>query len=195
MCGIAGVINPEIKEKDGVIREMVSRIFHRGPDEDGFFIDENVALGMRRLSIIDLSTGKQPITSADDKTLIFLNGEIYNYKELKRDLESKGYKFKTQTDTEVILHMFEEYGENMLLKLRGMFAFSIYNKETRDIFIARDFFGIKPLYYLKDKEKIVAFSSEVKSLLVYPNFETVINDAAVYNYLAFQYNPLQTFCT
>ena len=200
MCGIAGVISPEIKEKDGVIREMISQIFHRGPDEDGFFVDENVALGMRRLSIIDLSTGKQPITSADGKLLIFLNGEIYNYKELREDLISKNCVFKTHTDTEVVLHMFELYGEKMLPQLRGMFAFSIYNIETKNIFIARDFFGIKPLYYLKNpstqtsKEKIVAFSSEIKSLLSCPGYKTIINDSAVYNYLSFQYNPLnETF--
>ena len=194
MCGIAGVINPQIKEKDDVVREMVSRIFHRGPDEDGFFVDENVALGMRRLSIIDLSTGKQPITSSDDKLLIFLNGEIYNYKELREELITKGYVFKTHTDTEVVLHMFELYGEKMLSKLRGMFAFSIYNTETKTIFLARDFFGIKPLYYFKDKEKILAFSSEIKSFLSIPGFKSVINDSAVYNYLAFQYNPLpETF--
>jgi asparagine synthase (glutamine-hydrolysing) len=198
MCGIAGIINPQIKEKDNVIREMVSRIFHRGPDEDGFFIDENVALGMRRLSIIDLSTGKQPITSADGKLLIFLNGEIYNYKILREELIAKGCVFKTHTDTEVVLHMFEIYGEKMLPQLRGMFAFSIYNTETKTIFLARDFFGIKPLYYLKDttskKNKILAFSSEIKSFLSYPGFESIVNDSAVYNYLSFQYNPLdETF--
>lgn len=198
MCGIAGVINPKKKEKDSVIREMVSQIIHRGPDEDGFFIDENVALGMRRLSIIDLSTGKQPITSADDKLLIFLNGEIYNYKELREELVAKGIIFKTNTDTEVVLHMFEIYGEKMLTRLRGMFAFSIYNTETKTIFLARDFFGIKPLYYLKDtsskQEKILGFSSEIKSFLSYPGFKTIVNDSAVYNYLSFQYNPLdETF--
>ncbi len=194
MCGIAGIIDPKTKEKEVAIREMVSRIVHRGPDEDGFFIDQNVSLGMRRLSIIDLSTGKQPITSADGKLLIFLNGEIYNYKELREELLAKNCVFKTHTDTEVILHMYELYGEEMLTRLRGMFAFSIYNTETKEIFIARDFFGIKPLYYLKNKEKIVAFSSEIKSFLSYPEFKIRINDFAVYNYLSFQYNPLdETF--
>jgi asparagine synthase (glutamine-hydrolysing) len=194
MCGIAGVISPETKEKEGVIKEMVSKIIHRGPDEDGFFVDENVALGMRRLSIIDLSTGKQPITSADGKLLIVLNGEIYNYKELRKELVNKGCIFKTHTDTEVVLYMFQLYGEEMLPRLRGMFAFCIYNLETKEIFIARDFFGIKPLYYLKKEGKILAFSSEIKSFLSFPGFKTVINDSAVYNYLSFQYNPLdETF--
>ncbi|MFH0755635.1 MAG: asparagine synthase (glutamine-hydrolyzing) [bacterium] len=209
MCGIAGIINPETKEKEKIIREMVSQIFHRGPDEDGFFIDENTALGMRRLSIIDLFTGKQPIISADGKLLIFLNGEIYNYKELREELINKGYVFKTQTDTEVVLYMFKEYGEKMLTSLRGMFAFCIYDIENKTIFLARDFFGIKPLYYLKNSEaskqknsnsqnikneKILAFSSEIKSFLSFPDFKTVINDNAIYNYLSFQYNPLdETF--
>lgn len=194
MCGIAGVLNPNIEDKEGVIGAMVKAIVHRGPDDDGFFVDKNVGLGMRRLSIIDLSTGRQPITSADDKILIFFNGEIYNYKELRADLEKKGYRFKTTTDTEVILHMFEEYGEKMLTALRGMFTFCIYDAVSKKAFIARDFFGIKPLYYLMQDEKIVAFSSEIKSLLLYPGFKSEVNDTAVYNYLSFQYNPLvETF--
>jgi asparagine synthase (glutamine-hydrolysing) len=194
MCGIAGVIDPKIEGKEVVAREMVSRIFHRGPDEDGFFVDENVALGMRRLSIIDLSTGKQPIWSQDGKKCIFFNGEIYNYKELKTGLENGGRKFFTNSDTEVILQMFEEHGEKCLPKLRGMFAFCVYDTETKTFFLARDFFGIKPLYYLKIGEKITAFSSEIKSFLSFPDFKPEVNDAAVYNYLQFQYNPLdQTF--
>ncbi len=202
MCGIAGIIDPKIEDKGVAMREMVSRIFHRGPDEDGFFVDENVALGMRRLSIIDLSTGKQPITSSSEKLLIFFNGEIYNYKELHEELVAQGCVFKTHTDTEVILHMFELHGEKMLTRLRGMFAFCIYNIETKTIFFARDFFGIKPLYYLKDASpdtadgqgKILAFSSEIKSFLSFPGFKSDVNDNAVYNYLQFQYNPLdETF--
>jgi asparagine synthase (glutamine-hydrolysing) len=195
MCGIAGVIDPETKEKDKVIREMVSRIFHRGPDDDGFFIDGNAALGMRRLSIIDLSTGKQPIYSQDKKKVIFFNGEIYNYLELRKELVAKGHVFDTQGDTEVILHMYEEYGEKMIPRLRGMFAFCIYDTENKTVFLTRDFFGIKPLYYLKDSNgKILAFSSEIKSFLSFPNFKSIVNDSAVYNYLSFQYNPLdETF--
>ena len=195
MCGIAGVINPKIEEKEKIIAKMVAKLTHRGPDDDGFYVDEVVGLGMRRLSIIDLSTGRQPITSADEKLIIFLNGEIYNYKELKKELVKKGFVFKTQTDTEVILHMYEEYGEKMLPKLRGMFAFCIYNTETKNIFLARDFFGIKPLYYLVDKDqKITAFSSEIKSFLSFPGFVPKVNDDAVVNFLSFQYNPLaETF--
>lgn len=190
MCGISGIIEPKIKHKDKVIEAMVSRIIHRGPDEDGFYVDKNVGLGMRRLSIIDLSSGHQPITSEDENLLIFFNGEIYNYLELKKNLLEKNYKFKTDSDTEVILHMYEEYGEKMLTQLRGMFTFCIYDIEKKEVFVARDFFGIKPLYYLVQNEKIVAFSSEAKSFLSFPGFVPEVNDSAVYNYLSFQYNPL-----
>ncbi|MEI6843345.1 MAG: asparagine synthase (glutamine-hydrolyzing) [bacterium] len=202
MCGIAGVIDPNLNEKEKVIGDMVSSIIHRGPDDDGFFVDGYVGLGMRRLSIIDLSSGRQPITSADDRFLIFFNGEIYNYQSLRKELIEKGYKFKTQTDTEVILHMYSLYGEKMLPKLRGMFVFCIYDTQEKTVFLARDFFGIKPLYYLvqktvsspRDEASIVAFSSEIKSFLTYPGFIPQVNDSAVYNYLSFQYNPLtETF--
>ncbi len=194
MCGIAGIIEPKVKNKEKIIDSMVSRIIHRGPDDDGFFVDKYVGLGMRRLAIIDLNTGRQPVASNDEKLLIFYNGEIYNYEELKRDLLSKGYVFKTKGDTEVILYMYKEYGEKMLPKLRGMFTFCIYNTESKHLFIARDFFGIKPLYYLIQNEKIVAFSSEIKSFLEVPGFTAEVNDSAVLNYLSFQYNPLaETF--
>ncbi|MFZ2522561.1 MAG: asparagine synthase (glutamine-hydrolyzing) [Minisyncoccia bacterium] len=194
MCGVTGIIGENIGNKEKVIGQMTKAIFHRGPDDEGYFVDKYVGLGMRRLSIIDLSRGKQPITSKDEKLLIFFNGEIYNYKELKEELLSKKYEFKTDTDTEVILHMYEEYGEKMLNLLRGMFVFTIYNTETHEIFIARDFFGIKPLYYLTQNEKIIAFSSEIKSFFSIPDFKAEVNDNAVFNYLSFQYNPLpETF--
>jgi len=194
MCGIAGIIDPKAENKKQIIDQMVKRILHRGPDEDGFFCDEMVGLGMRRLSIIDLSTGQQPIFSDDKKWLIFFNGEIYNYKELRGELVELGVKFATQGDTEVILQMFITYGEAMLPRLRGMFAFCIYNTETKKVFLTRDFFGIKPLYYLKTGQKITAFGSEIKSFLDIPEFKPEVNDVAVYNYLSFQYNPLdQTF--
>jgi asparagine synthase (glutamine-hydrolysing) len=195
MCGIAGIVDLNTKNKEGVIKDMVTKIFHRGPDDDGFYVDENVGLGMRRLSIIDLSTGKQPIFSSDGKLTIFFNGEIYNYQELKTNLLNSGHKFKTNTDTEVILKLYELEGEKMLKKLRGMFVFCIYNTSTKEVFIARDFFGIKPLYYsLNNNKEIIAFSSEIKSFLTIPNFKKEVNHAAVFNYLSFQYNPLiETF--
>lgn len=189
MCGISGVIGTNTREKEKIVRAMNACILHRGPDEDGFYVDEHVGLGMRRLSIIDLVGGQQPITSSDEKKMIFFNGEIYNYQELREGLE--GEEFKTQSDTEVVLKMYELYGPEMLNKLRGMFAFAIYDMEAQKVFIARDQFGIKPLYYLVEGERVAAYSSEIKSFSSYPGFEPKVNDRAVYNYLSYQYNPLE----
>lgn len=191
MCGIAGIIGENTENKQSLIKEMVERITHRGPDDDGFYNDNKVGLGMRRLSIIDLKTGKQPIESKDGSLLIFFNGEIYNYKSLKTELEKKGYEFKTCSDTETVLHLYEEYGEKMMLQLRGMFAFCIYDKREESIFLARDYFGIKPLYYFIKDGKIKAFASEIKSLLFHPEYKKEVNDEAVFNYLFFQYNPMK----
>lgn len=191
MCGITGVIGKTTNDKEGIIKKMNHIIHHRGPDDDGFFVDDYVGLAMRRLSIIDVSHGKQPIESADGSTLIFFNGEIYNYRELRDDLITKGYVFKTESDTEVILHSYQEYGEKAVLHLRGMFAFCIYNKNDNTLFIARDYFGIKPLYYLKQNGEIKAFGSEIKSILLHPDYHKEVNHDAVFNYLFFQYNPLQ----
>lgn len=190
MCGIAGIISKN-KKKDELIKGMVDMIEHRGPDEDGFFSDEYVAYGMRRLSIIDLSGGKQPIENEDGNLSIIFNGEIYNYKKLYDLLVAKGHTFKTKSDTETLIHLYEEYGEKMLLMLRGMFTFSIYDKKNKTFFIARDFFGIKPLYYLTKGPKILAFSSEIKSLLIHPEYKKEVNEEAVYNYLSYQFNPLE----
>lgn len=191
MCGITGITGSRIEDKEKAVRLMNECIVHRGPDDDGFYTDEHVALGMRRLSIIDLAHGKQPISSADGRYLIFFNGEIYNYKELKRKLEGRGQTFKTESDTEVILCMYELEGEKMLTKLRGMFVFAIYDTVEKKVFIARDYFGIKPLYYFTREGKIAAFSSEIKSFLKLKEFKPEVNDAAVYNYLSYQYNPLK----
>ncbi|MBU6430888.1 MAG: asparagine synthase (glutamine-hydrolyzing) [Patescibacteria group bacterium] len=191
MCGIAGIIGENTKNKKALVKEMTDCIAHRGPDDDGFYDDEKVGLGMRRLSIIDLKSGKQPIESKDGSSLIFFNGEIYNYKELRRDLTNNGFKFKTNTDTEVILRLYENEGEKMLTKLRGMFAFCVYDKKQNSLFIARDYFGIKPLYYFVQDGKIAAFASEIKSILLHPEYEREANDEAVFNYLSFQYNPMK----
>ncbi len=191
MCGIAGVIGENTRNKETIIKEMVDCIAHRGPDDDGFYNDDKVGLGMRRLSIIDLKSGKQPIKSKDDSALIFFNGEIYNYKELRKELLDKGCEFKTDTDTEVILRLYEEEGSKMIGKLRGMFAFCIYDKKQNSLFIIRDYFGIKPLYYFKKDGKIFAFASEIKSILLHPEYKKEVNDEAVFNYLSFQYNPMK----
>ncbi len=191
MCGIAGIIGYKKEDSEQLLRTMTNAIVHRGPDDEGHHVDEALAMGMRRLSIIDVEGGKQPITSTDGNLVIVFNGEIYNYRELREDLVSRGYQFKTETDTEVILHLFEAEGSACLTKLRGMFVFAILNKKTQELFIARDYFGIKPLYYLLENGIIRAFGSEIKSILALSSVVRTVNDEAVVNYLSFQYNPLK----
>ena len=188
MCGITGITDRQIKNREASIKKMTDAIHHRGPDDDGYLVDEYTALGMRRLSIIDLVKGSQPITSKDGRYSIFFNGEVYNYKELKSELIN--YKFQTESDTEVVLAMYITFGPSALKRFRGMFVFAIYDKEKHELILVRDFFGIKPLYYLKEGS-ISAFSSEIKSFFQIPGFKPEVNDAAVYNYLSFQYNPLE----
>lgn len=149
---------------------MADLIAHRGPDSEGYYTDENIALGFRRLSIIDLNNGSQPIYNEDKSKVIIFNGEIYNFEPLREDLIKKGHTFTTKTDTEVILHGYEEYGEKILDKLRGMFAFVIYDKNTKELFAARDFYGIKPFYYAKMGNTLI-FGSEIKSFLIHPHFK------------------------
>jgi asparagine synthase (glutamine-hydrolysing) len=191
MCGITGITDKKVGKLEETIQNMTRCIAHRGPDDDGFYVDKDVALGMRRLAIIDLARGKQPIVSKDERYLIFFNGEIYNYKELKAGLVERGEKFETESDTEVILKMFLLHGTEAFKELRGMFALAIYDTEEKKVTIARDPFGIKPLYYWKNGERISAFSSEIKSLLKIQGFNKTVNDKAVYNFLSYQYNPLE----
>ena len=190
MCGFVGFCSKNVKDKN-VIKEMNNQIIHRGPDSDGYYFDKDVNFGFRRLSIIDLHEGSQPILNESGDTAIIFNGEIYNYQELREDLVAKNYKFKTHTDTEVILHGYEEYGEEgILAKLRGMFAFTIWDSKKEKLFGARDHFGIKPYYYaLLDGDLL--FGSEVKSFLKYPKFKKEVNEKALKHYLVFQYNPLE----
>ena len=190
MCGFVGFCSKDVKDKN-VIKEINNQIIHRGPDSDGYYFDKDVNFGFRRLSIIDLHEGSQPILNESGDTAIIFNGEIYNYQELREDLVAKGYKFKTHTDTEVILHGYEEYGEEgILAKLRGMFAFTIWDSKKEKLFGARDHFGIKPYYYaLLDGDLL--FGSEVKSFLKYPKFKKEVNEKALKHYLVFQYNPLE----
>lgn len=186
MCGIVGFIDKE-KNKNDIIKKMADLIVHRGPDSDGYYVDDNVALGFRRLSIIDLDGGDQPIYNEDKNKLIFFNGEIYNYKFLREDLEAKGHKFSTGADTEVLLHGYEEYGEEILPMLRGMFAFVIYDIESHELFGARDFYGIKPLYYYKKGNEFM-YGSEIKSFLGHPKFKKELNRKMLEDYLTFQYS-------
>lgn len=191
MCGFVGFSDNQKKDdKKKIIKSMADAIVHRGPDDEGYYYDENVALGFRRLSIIDLKGGNQPIYNEDKTKVIAYNGEIYNYKELKEELIKKGHKFTTNTDTEVILHGFEEYREQLFNKLRGMYAFVIYDKQTQELIGCRDIFGIKPFYYYKQDNEFM-FASEIKAFLSHPNFHKKINDKALKMYLIFQYSVFE----
>ena len=189
MCGIVGFIDKS-KDKKKIIKDMADLIIHRGPDSDGYYVDDNIALGFRRLSIIDLGTGSQPIFNEEKDKVIIFNGEIYNYQIIKEDLLARGHKFTTKADTEVILHGYEEYGEKILNKLRGMFSFVIYDIKTKELFGARDFFGIKPFYYYIDDD-VFMFGSEIKSFLGNPNFKKEFNKEMLPLYLSFQYSALE----
>lgn len=188
MCGIVGFTN-KIDNANKVIGDMMDKIKHRGPDAEGKYVDGDVALGHRRLSIIDVSSsGDQPIFNEDGSMVIVFNGEIYNYRQIRDKLVEAGHVFKTETDTEVLLHGYEEYGEKLLDMLRGMFSFVIWDKKNRELFGARDFFGIKPMYYAI-MDKCLMFGSEIKSFLAHPGFKKELNTAALENYLTFQYSP------
>lgn len=186
MCGIVGLVTK--KEKENTIKLMSDRIKHRGPDGDGYFIDGDVALGHRRLSIIDLSTGDQPMFNEDGSVVTVFNGEIYNYQELKEELIALGHDFKTKSDTEVLVHGYEEWHTDLPKHLRGMFAFAIYDKNNNEVFLARDNFGIKPLYYAKMNDTFM-FASEIKAFLDVPDFEKVFNESILETYLEFSFVP------
>ena len=186
MCGFVGFIDKK-DDKKKIIKDMADIIKHRGPDSDGYYTDKYAAIGFRRLSIIDLDGGTQPIYNEKGDKVIVFNGEVYNYQEIRGELISLGYKFKTKSDTEVILHGYEEYGEGILDKLRGMFAFIIYDINDHSVFGARDFYGIKPMYYyLTDNEFM--FASEIKSFLGHPDFKKELNRDMLKQYLTFQYS-------
>ncbi|MBQ3265411.1 MAG: asparagine synthase (glutamine-hydrolyzing) [Ruminococcus sp.] len=187
MCGICGFTG-KLEQRQDVIQKMTEVITHRGPDSDGVYMDDYIAMGFRRLSIIDLETGDQPIYNEDGNLVLTYNGEIYNYKELKKELEEKGHRFSTTSDSEVLLHAFEEWSEDMFEHLRGMFAFAIYNKDTKAVFLARDFFGIKPLHYTLIGDDL-CYASEIKSILEHPDFMKRFNDKALDAYLSFQFVP------
>ena len=189
MCGFAGYINNYATfDKMAVIKAMADRIVHRGPDDAHYYVDEDISLGFRRLSIIDLEGGRQPILNEDGSLVLLFNGEIYNYQSIREDLLKAGHVFKTKTDSEVILHGYEEYGKKVLDRLRGMFAFIIWNKQTKELFGARDIFGIKPFYYYtKDGEFL--FGSEIKSFLSHPKFEKELDEDMIPLYLSYEYIP------
>ena len=193
MCGIAGFVHeqeaPSARERAAVLERMCRVIRHRGPDDQGTLITERAALGMRRLSIIDLAGGHQPLANEDGTVSIVFNGEIYNYKELQRELAARGHRFQTNSDTETIVHAYEEYGPACVEHLRGMFAFAIWDERTHKLFLARDRAGKKPLYYALTPRGTLVFGSELKSLLEHPEIERTINPEAVDAYLTFGYVP------
>src|SRR5215204_3583697 len=191
MCGIAGWINLENKSSENgeaVLHAMCERMKHRGPDSEGLWLENQVALGMRRLSIIDLATGEQPVYSEDKQIVVVMNGELYNFREVRARLEKRGHKFETQTDTEILPHLYEEYGEAMLEHINGMFAFALWDKRREKLLIARDRFGEKPLYYGVFDGKLI-FASEPKVLLENPAVKAEINVDALRQFLSFDYVP------
>lgn len=193
MCGFCGFLDTELENKKMVLTTMMDKIIHRGPDSDGQFIDDTAALGFRRLSIIDLAEGAQPLYNEDQRFVLTFNGEIYNYKSIREKLIEKGHIFKTHTDSEVLLHGYEEYGTDLLSHLRGMFAFVIWDRQEKVLFGARDFFGIKPFYYHHNEGQFV-YGSEIKSILEHPSVPRTLNEEALEQYLTFQYSPmLETF--
>ncbi len=190
MCGFVGFINdaPDTAKNEAVVRAMASRIAHRGPDQDDYYVDDKVSLGFRRLSIIDLSGGSQPIQNEDGTKVLVFNGEIYNFQPLRDELLEKGHVFKTKTDSEVLLHGYEEWGKDLLLKLRGMFAFVIWDKTEGKLFGARDIFGIKPFFYYMNEGNFL-FASEIKAFLDNPLFKKALNEERLPEYLCFEYIP------
>lgn len=192
MCGFCGFTG-DIADRENIIIGMMNKIIHRGPDSAGTHSDEDVTMGFRRLSIIGLEDGSQPMYNEDGSIVICFNGEIYNYQPIKEMLIEKGHVFKSHADTEVLIHLYEEKGEEMLNDLRGMFAFAIYDMKNKKLFAARDFFGIKPFYYGVFNNHLL-FGSEIKSFLAFPDFKKEVNTVALENYLTFQYSVLdETF--
>ncbi len=188
MCGICGIFHRDASRlvEQSALAGMSAQIVHRGPDEDGSYVDGNVALAIRRLRIIDVQSGQQPITNEDQNIWIVYNGEIYNHQQLREELESRGHRYRTRSDTETIVHLYEEYGPECVQRLRGMFAFAIWNRRTRRLFIARDRLGIKPLYYRFEGGTLL-FGSEIKTILEYPGVKPEFNQGALAEYLAFGY--------
>ena len=188
MCGIAGFISPARADAAALV-PMLARIAHRGPDGQGTFVEGPAALGHCRLAIIDLQGGAQPLYNEDKNFVVVFNGEIYNYRELTAELTALGHTFTTRTDTEVLLHGWEQWGRELLPRLRGMFAFALWDRRAQVLFCARDMFGIKPLYYCRCADGTLLFASEIKAFLDHPSFEKQLNTAQLPLYLSCQYSP------
>ena len=188
MCGFTGFISREDIDNQTVIEKMADRIKHRGPDDEGYFVDQNVSMGFRRLSIIDLAHGAQPMNVPSEQKVLTFNGEIYNFKEIRAELEGMGYNFATNVDSEVLIHGYDAWGPKLLDKLRGMFAFAIYDAKKEEVFLARDHYGIKPLYYYDDGQNFM-WASEIKAFLENPHFKKEFNEELLPIYLSFEYIP------
>ena len=193
MCGFCGFVNSNIENKDVILKNMMDSIAHRGPDSSGDFCDEAINMGFRRLSFLDLEAGAQPLYNEDGRYALTFNGEIYNFQSIREKLIEKGHVFKTHTDSEVLIHGYEEYGKDLLSHLRGMFAFVIWDSKEKILFGARDFFGIKPFYYTLNNGEFI-YASEIKAILKHPNVKRELNEEALETYLTFQYSALpETF--
>src|SRR5580704_5776326 len=186
MCGIAGVLytDPARPAAPAPLRAMGPSIRHRGPDAEGFWNELGIGLVHRRLSIIDLGGGDQPIGNEDGSVQVVFNGEIYNFQELRRNLELRGHRFRTNADTEVLVHLYEDEGDRLVERLRGMFTFALWDRNKRRLLLARDRLGIKPLYIYRDAEKLL-FGSELKAILAYPGVPREVDSAGLEEYLAF----------
>src|ERR1700683_5396591 len=189
MCGIAGIVSlwgkPVLEQE---LREMCMAVVHRGPDDDGFYREQEVGLCMRRLSIIDVAAGREPVSNEDGSVWAVFNGEIYNFQELRRDLQARGHAFSTRSDSEVIVHLYEEYGTRCVEHMRGMFGFALWDRRSKQLLLARDRLGIKPLYYAEIGGRI-AFGSELKSILQLPEVERKLNWSAVSHLFTFLTTP------
>lgn len=191
MCGFAGYfVNGYGGDREAVIRAMADRIVHRGPDQADYYVDEDIALGFRRLSIIDLEGGSQPIRNEDGSKVLTFNGEIYNYRDLRQQLIAAGHTFTTKTDSEVLLHGYEEWGPDLLHRLRGMYAFVVWDSKAKKLFGARDIFGIKPFYYYQNGGEFM-FGSEIKSFLSHPSFVKELDESKLPDWLCYEYLPMR----
>ena len=186
MCGITGFVNANGDAVSRSILEAMNQaIIHRGPDEDGFYVNENVGLAMRRLSIIDVASGQQPIHNADKTKWIVFNGEIYNYQSLRDDLEKRGHRFCTKSDTEVVVHLYDEYGVDCLAHLRGMFALAVWDVTEKSLFLARDRVGKKPLLYSHQVNGDLIFGSEFQAVLKHPSISREVDNDAIDSYMSY----------
>jgi asparagine synthase (glutamine-hydrolysing) len=188
MCGITGIYLKEGNVDARLLKRMTDTMKSRGPDDEGYFVRDNIGLGMRRLSIIDLKTGNQPMKNEDGSVWVIFNGEIYNFKEIRERLQEKNHEFATNSDTEVLVHLYEEYGEDMVQHLNGMFAFAIWDEKKKILLLVRDRLGIKPLYYYHDKTKFV-FASEIKSIIEDRTIKREVNLEALHYYMGYEYIP------